>query len=111
MSYSRWSNSYWYTYWHACDSNYMDEQLLSVDCDKVFTYKELKEDIQICVKRVRQRIEDDKENRTKLPTEEEYKELEEYMKEFIQDVESSTDLIKKEFPDDPEAQCVIEKHW
>ena len=49
MSFSRWSNSIWYTYWSSTESNKRDEQCFAICMVSSFTYKELKEDIELCL--------------------------------------------------------------
>jgi len=95
MSYSRWSNSIWYTFWSATPKqcipmegfNPEDEQF-SVDCEMDFSYKSLKKDIEDCINKVRSHYEfklgEDNEN---LPSDADYDELRGYMQEFIKDVE------------------------
>ena len=86
MSYSRWgSSSVWYTYWCAGgpidgDEN-RDEQLFDICSVTMFTYKDLKDDIDGCIDKVRE-IHDGKK-----VTPEEYKELKGYMESFMADVE------------------------
>ena len=46
MSYSRWSNSPWYTFWSTSSNNIKEEQILclwySIDYQKDWTYQQLK---------------------------------------------------------------------
>lgn len=86
MSYSRWGSSVWYTYWCAhggasADDDKRDEQLFDICTVKMFTYKELKDDIDGCIDKVRE-IHDGKK-----VTPEEYKELKGYMESFMTDIE------------------------
>ena len=94
MSYSRWSNSSWYTFWSSTPENTpMEDQEFCVDCELHFSYKSLKKDMDKCINNVRShyefKMDEDNENR---PSDAEYDELKGYMLEFIQDVE-------KEFKD------------
>jgi hypothetical protein len=84
MSYSRWSTSHWYTYWHAGSGFDRDDQYFDVCGVKVFTYGELKEDIKACLAVIK--MEDPS------ATYEEMSELMGYMKEFMSDVESHKDI-------------------
>jgi len=89
MSYSRWSNSYWYTFWCCPFKGFehgMDEATFEICGITNFKYWELKEDIEKCIHRVTEILEDEKMN--ELPTSEDYEELKGYMKEFIKDVEN-----------------------
>jgi len=113
MSCSRWSNSLWYTFYACSYSVEKDEQLFEICSLKVFSYKELKGDIDKCIKVVREKMNE--------ATEIELQELKGYMNEFIDDVESNIALglvqqIKnaglKEVPDLIEKlRQQIEKHY
>lgn len=76
MSYSRWSNSRWYTYWDTASGDTLDEQRFTVCGDGSFTYKELKENIMACV------------DKCKPETIPERHELRDYMRQFMQDAEA-----------------------
>jgi len=55
MSYSRWSNSRWYTFWCAWSENDLKTKgkcIFSVDCRFHFTYDQLKASIDDCIKQV-----------------------------------------------------------
>ena len=85
MSYSRWGkNSHWYTYWHAGGGYDRDDQYFDVCGVKVFTYGELKGDIEACLSVIK--------DIDPSATNEEIMELMGYMKEFMADVESSQDI-------------------
>jgi hypothetical protein len=113
MSYSRWLNSIWYTFWCASSGDTKDEQVFYI-CDfrpsPQFTYKEIKEDIEDCIRRVvdvysdtfyGHLLEDVVENEygerefkykeVDYPaqefTEAQLEELRGYMRQFVQDVE------------------------
>ena len=50
MSYSRWSNSIWYTYNSSSLENYIrDEQVFTICMVYSFTYKELKHSLEECL--------------------------------------------------------------
>jgi hypothetical protein len=84
MSYSRWSTSTWYTFWHACSGHVKDEQYFEICAEHTFTYRQLKDDIEACLKKV--------QREEKPYTVEEMEELQGYMMEFISDVESDVEL-------------------
>lgn len=46
MSYSRWSDSRWYTYWDCASGHTLDEQVFTVCGDGSFTYLECLEDFE-----------------------------------------------------------------
>jgi hypothetical protein len=79
MSYSRWSNSIWYTYWSTGCSDKKNKQTFCICSVATFTYKQLKDDIYKCLKEIKK----------KYPTCTDYEieELRGYMKEFMADVE------------------------
>lgn len=82
MSYSRWSDSHWYTY-YDCSSGYTkDTQRFNICSVITYTYKELKEDIHKCLKEVSE-IENLGGDSKKI-----LDELREYMEEFIDDVDN-----------------------
>lgn len=100
MSYSRWSNSCWYTYWCTSSDETMNGQHFDVAGIKTFTYGEMKEHgIDGCIELLKETIKEQNklENRNKRKnmfmaekhTEKEYDELKGYMREFMDDVESS----------------------
>ena len=95
MSYSRWSNSYWYTYWYATDLKYSlptrglkNEQIFQI-CDSPsfdFSYGELQEvGIGYIISRVESHFR--KIHPNKPPTEEDLRELMDYIKEWENDVD------------------------
>lgn len=89
MSYSRWSNSCWYTYWAIGDDNDPKEaQVFQVCMEGWWTYAQLRENIEACLDDVRQGR-----------TEEQIEELRGYIERFLSDVDASypevTD-VKKE---------------
>ena len=86
MSYSRWSNSEWYTYWcmsNAHEIRDMDNELFEVCAVHTFTYRELKDDIENCLVTVKE----------KCP-EGNLDELRGYMEEFVADVEEEYEVDK-----------------
>jgi hypothetical protein len=104
MSYSRWSNGYWYCFYSPSSGDTKDTQLFEI-CDighpMIFSYKELTEDIDGCLEKVKEEhntaktitfgdgtldIEPIKIEQTYLD------ELKIYMKRFIQDVENDMEL-------------------
>jgi hypothetical protein len=86
MSYSRWSNSFWYTFWLATpEDTPMEDQQFSIDCENHFSYKNLKNDMDMCINNIRKYYEEGEFSR--LPSEEEYEELRGYMQEFVRDIE------------------------
>lgn len=81
MSYSRWSNSRWYTYWLA-DTTGRDDSYFVVMGDAGFYAKELRADMDACLQSI--------ENATP----EELEELRGYMKRFLEDVDREFPLLK-----------------
>jgi hypothetical protein len=114
MTYSRWINSAWYTYWLADEATKdlgKEDQILctqELGRDLRFTYRELKEDIGKCLDKVREDLSKDIEGKIydgveeatgaimykactfkgKAVTDEEIRELKEYMLKFLEDVSS-----------------------
>lgn len=84
MSYSRWSNSVWYTYWSAKSGDTRDTQVFTVCWEKDFTYKELKENLDACAECFFAKGYRDKN----------IEELKGYMKEFIEDVEATPYFVE-----------------
>lgn len=72
MSYSRWSNSKWYTFYNTDDK-------FEVCGEAVFTYIQLKERRKTCLALIKKKTD---------ATDEELEELEQYIDWFIQDYES-----------------------
>lgn len=52
LSYSRWSHSKWYTYHDTASGDTLDNQVFTICGDGSFTYRELKDDLETCMKRV-----------------------------------------------------------
>jgi len=98
MSYSRWGNSVWYTYWCSTESKKRDDQLFDICGTHAFTYGELKtRGIDGCIEKLKDIIteKNNEENKMKQEnmfvghnyTTEEYEELKGYIREFMKDVE------------------------
>lgn len=84
MAYSRWLTSRWYTFWLITDGYHKDEQYFEI-CDvKVFSYPELKKDIEECLSIIR--------SLDSKATEKQIQELKGYMKAFIWDIEHDADI-------------------
>lgn len=84
MSYSRWSNSVWYTFYAVSSSMEKEDQIFEVCSVASFTYKQIKEDIEGCLDEV-SKIEPD-------VSADNMGELREYMDFFIKDVEEDKTL-------------------
>jgi len=99
MAYSRWTDSRFYTYWCDSDSNKRDDQIFLIQefgGSLSFTYKELKEDMDICIEKCIEfynykRTGTIVDQETTFPADPLFKvdveELKEYMNKFILDVE------------------------
>jgi hypothetical protein len=105
MSYSRWSNSCWYTYWSCASGDDRDNQIFEI-CDLArsfqFTFRELSTQLDECIEQVKQKdlqtvqgkLLEDWENMTYKDVtydpierpEWEYEELKSYMQTFCEDV-------------------------
>lgn len=91
MSYSRWGgekiggkgSGKWYTYWSTYSGDVPDDQIFEICAVTRFTYKQLKEDLEACLTKVRS---------IDKATNKEIKELTVYIKEFLQDVENDQGL-------------------
>ena len=87
MSYSRWSNSAWYTFWNSSSGEDRDDQILSlwysINQTKDWDYKELKS----------WSVADVLENYTDI-TEDEAAEAYGYIQEFLENVEEEFDASK-----------------
>jgi len=84
MSYSRWSTSYWYTYWKIQDKNTENYDtaifcICSFDGDLLFTAKELRKNISGCINTILMQ--------DKLASHKEIQELITYINEFLKDVD------------------------
>lgn len=81
MSYSRWSNSKWYTFWEADDVLEKEQEkfcICEIDENIIFTYKEISSNIDDCLKKV---------SKQSKCSDKELKELKTYMKRFKMDVD------------------------
>jgi len=110
MSFSRWSNSRWYTFWASTSSNKRDEQVFEICGTCSFTYKELKEELDKCLFTVYHKeqevypfVDDDGPGyldytatptiREDLaPSDDEMNELKSYIQRFIDRIQSDTEL-------------------
>lgn len=94
MSYSRWSNSRWYTFWSVFwpngfrtgESNLKLNQLFEISGVATFTYQELKNERAACIKAVKAK--------NRGATQEDIVKLEGYMDEFIADVDKEYNFKK-----------------
>jgi hypothetical protein len=85
MSYSRWSNSVWYTFYSSSSDKTKEGQVFEVCSLRSFTYRDLKDDMKSCIEDIRTLVTAAEWNTP--ATEKEYRELKVYMKEFIRDVD------------------------
>ena len=100
MSYSRWSNSVFYTFWCSTVSKKKEDQLFDICGTKSFTYGELNDSIENCISQLKQICDEnsklDPEDKPMFSsvgyTDEEYDELRGYMQEFISDVNENYNL-------------------
>jgi hypothetical protein len=80
MSYSRWSNSFWYTYWTGpIDRDKAQFEICGV---KIFTAKQIRENIEACLAAVNK-----VDFGPRQPTTSEMAELRGYMEEFLREVD------------------------
>jgi len=93
MSYSRWLSSIWYTFWCSTEFPFRDDQIFEICAIKSFTYKQLKQDINGCLKIAYEIANNDLKDGC---TKKQLKELKGYMKEFIKDVESDEEINEAE---------------
>ena len=89
MSYSRWSNSRWYTF-HSVgpegQKETKDNAIFEICGANRFTAKELRDDLQGCIDKAKQKdIEQCGEDSATI---EEIEELKEYIDYFLQDIDS-----------------------
>lgn len=85
MSYSRWSHSEWYTFWHVHPRGKVetrDNAIFDICGLMTFTAKELREDLEACLEKVHEKQPNGNIEELKL-----------YIKRFLEDVE-------EEFPAD-----------
>ena len=93
VSYSRWSNSRWYTFYCASPTPFKDDQYFDVCGVMCFTYKQIKENIEGCLDGA---VKQENENCTQKVTPEQRKELKGYMLRFMKHVENSKECILAE---------------
>lgn len=84
MSYSRWNGCRWYTYWDAYSGPAKEDKLFTICRVTSFTYKELKDDIDSCLKKAK---EIEKKDTDQFITKEDMVILRECMEAFLLDVE------------------------
>lgn len=105
MSFSRWGNSCWYTFWCASDATKREDEVFSVCGIRDFTYRDLVEDgLDVCIKELKKRIkEQNKDPKNKFGggkyTEQEYEELKGYMKVFIDEVKKQYNTPSQRYRD------------
>jgi len=96
MSYSRWGSrgsGYWYTYWHCPndETENRDTAIFAVCGVKEFTAKELRDDLDSCMDKIK-----------KLEPNGDTEELKKYAKEFLSDVDEdytyTTNVVEGETP-------------
>ena len=80
MSYSRWTDSVWYTFWCVSDSDKKEEQLFDICNVATFTYQELKDDMNKCIQHIKEQYPDDYSDL-------DYEEVKIYIKRFLKDVD------------------------
>jgi len=90
MSYSRWGNSYWYTFWLSKPEENYDTATFCI-CrfggDTNFTAKQLREQFEKCVDTVRMK--------ERKASEEEIEEVSSYMYKFLRDVDKEYGIRKR----------------
>ena len=88
MAYSRWSNSIWYTFWTTRGhGEHFNDQLLSVNSELCFSYKELSKDIKKCLEEVVEHYKSLDDNCAHYCSDDAINELQIYMERFIEDVQ------------------------
>lgn len=100
MSYSRWSHSYWYTYW-CCppDDATEDRDNARFEICGVlqFTAKQIRDDIDDCIAKVKAKeATPDQTMRNGYATEADYRELRFLMNEFLEDVNTTYPVEKEQ---------------
>jgi len=82
MAYSRWSSSFWYTYWDTGSSEDTKEgQIFTVYGVTSFTYREIKNDLEKCARQCRI-------SGRGPATDEDIEELKKYMTYFLEDMDT-----------------------
>jgi len=89
MSYSRWGASRWYTFWHVQQerTENRDTSIFDICAVKSFTAKELRRNMDGCVK-ITEEIENKKCKPKYKVVEKDLKELRRYMQSFLNDVDN-----------------------
>jgi len=91
MSYSRWLNSIWYTFWRASDATCKEDEIFCICGVTDIKYKDMREDLEGCISKVKDVVEHpEKEGISFCPAEVsplDYDELKIYMQRFMQDIE------------------------
>jgi len=90
MSYSRWSNSYWYTFWLAQEEENYDTAVFSIcrfDGYINFSSKQLREHFEKCIDTIKMK--------ERKASEEELNEVAGYMRNFLKDVEEEYGIKKR----------------
>lgn len=78
MSYSRWGNSIWYTYWAQGSTDKKEDQVFNIQGMTNFTYNQIQYDLDKCLATVDQYAQF---------TRDEIQELKGYMSMFVQDMD------------------------
>lgn len=94
MAYSRWTDSFWYTFWAVAEHGVVEDRdnaVFEVMPHSRFAAKDLRENQDRCVEEVVYRC----CSRNLQPTEADIEELRGYMNEFLEDVD------KEHFPGTP----------
>ena len=90
MSYSRWINSYWYTFWKAQEEETYDTAIFCIcrfESDINFTSKQLREQFEKCIDTIKMK--------ERKASEEALNEVAGYMCEFLKDVEEEYGTEKR----------------
>lgn len=92
MAYSRWLESYWYTYWCVFmgeGTEDRDNARFEICAIRSFTAKELRDDLEACITLALEAC----KNNTYQPIESEIEDLRDFMREFLEDVEEKYPLV------------------
>lgn len=90
MSYSRWINSYWYTFWKYSKDESYDTATFCIcrfDGDINFTAKQLRKQFEKCIDTIKMK--------ERKASEEEIDEVAGYMSKFLKDVEEEYGIKKR----------------
>ena len=104
MSYSRWSNSSWYTFWCSSNATKREEEIFSICSIREFSYRDfVEEGIDFCIEELKKSIEEsNKKNKMfsgGIYTDKDYEELKEYMQMFVDDVKNHYDTPSQRYHD------------